>query len=168
MCKKIREHLSLPILVGFVLVIWVAAPLGVELVVGSDRAEAGQFGDLYGSVNALFSGLAFAVLIYTITLQRKDLALQQQQLKAQLDEMVESRQELKKQAKAQHALAIATVGQIRAMRIRVEIDEVLRFAERNFRYRNSNHHKKDMSNFVNELNQLVDDLAASINDSEAS
>lgn len=38
----------------------------------------GQFGDLFGSVNALFSGLAFAGLIITIRQQHKDLEYQRQ------------------------------------------------------------------------------------------
>lgn len=38
----------------------------------------GQFGDLFGSVNALFSGLAFAGLVITIIQQRHDLQLQRQ------------------------------------------------------------------------------------------
>ena len=42
----------------------------------SDSAEQGQFGDQFGAVNALFSGLAFAGLIFTIILQKKELSLQ--------------------------------------------------------------------------------------------
>lgn len=42
---------------------------------GLSDAERGTFGDQFGAVNALFSGLAFAGLIYTIILQRKDLKL---------------------------------------------------------------------------------------------
>lgn len=38
----------------------------------------GQFGDLFGSVNALFSGFAFAGLVITIIQQRHDLQLQRQ------------------------------------------------------------------------------------------
>lgn len=38
----------------------------------------GQFGDLFGAVNALFSGLAFAGLIITIRQQHKDLEYQRQ------------------------------------------------------------------------------------------
>ena len=45
-----------------------------------DYNVRGQFGDKFGSVNALFSGLAFAGLIYTIILQRKDLQLQKKDL----------------------------------------------------------------------------------------
>lgn len=40
----------------------------------------GQFGDVFGAANALFSSLAFAGLIYTALLQRAELALQREEL----------------------------------------------------------------------------------------
>lgn len=46
----------------------------------SDEAKQGQFGDMFGAVNALFTALAFAGLIYTVLLQRDQLALQQQEI----------------------------------------------------------------------------------------
>lgn len=52
----------------------------------------GQFGDMFGAVNALFSGLAFAGLIITLILQRKELVLQR-------DELQMTREELKNQRK---------------------------------------------------------------------
>lgn len=45
-----------------------------------DWEKRGQFGDVFGAVNALFSGLAFAGLIFAILLQREDLELQRQEL----------------------------------------------------------------------------------------
>lgn len=39
----------------------------------SDTAVRGQFGDKFGAINALFSGFAFAGIIFTIFLQRRDL-----------------------------------------------------------------------------------------------
>ena len=60
----------------------------------------GQFGDLFGSINALFSGLAFLGLIYAILLQRKELSLQREELKLQREEMAGSRAELKHQVSA--------------------------------------------------------------------
>lgn len=45
-----------------------------------DPNKRGTFGDQFGAVNALFSGLAFAGLIYTIILQRRDLELQRNDL----------------------------------------------------------------------------------------
>jgi len=54
----------------------------------------GTYGDMFGAVNALFSGLAFAGIILTILLQRKELSLQREELK-------ETRKELKRTADAQ-------------------------------------------------------------------
>lgn len=42
----------------------------------------GQFGDMFGAINALFTGLAFAGLIVTIILQTQELGLQRDELKA--------------------------------------------------------------------------------------
>ena len=75
--------------------------------------ERGQFGDLFGSVNALFAGLAFAGLIYAILLQRQELQLQREELRLQREEMAASREQLTAQAAAQVALFRATVGQVR-------------------------------------------------------
>lgn len=56
--------------------------------------ERGTFGDMFGSVNALFSGLAFAGIIFTVLLQRQELQLQRHELKLQREEIIESRKEL--------------------------------------------------------------------------
>ena len=52
--------------------------------------DRGTFGDMFGGVNTLFSGLAFAGVIYAIFLQRKELELQR-------EELVQTREELKGQ-----------------------------------------------------------------------
>jgi hypothetical protein len=56
--------------------------------------DRGTFGDMFGSVNSLFSGLAFAGVIYAILLQSKELELQREELKL-------TREELSKSALAQ-------------------------------------------------------------------
>lgn len=43
-------------------------------------ADRSNFGGTFGSINALFSGLAFAGIIYTILLQRRELSLQRREL----------------------------------------------------------------------------------------
>ena len=58
--------------------------------------EPGTLGDSFGMVNALFSALAFAFLIYTSLLQTEELKLQRQELK-------ENREELARTADAQDA-----------------------------------------------------------------
>lgn len=62
-----------------------------------DPNKRGTFGDQFGAVNALFSGLAFAGLIYTIILQRRDLELQRNDLRLQREELALTRQEMEEQ-----------------------------------------------------------------------
>lgn len=63
--------------------------------------NAGEFGDMFGAVNALFSGLAFAVLIFTIHLQKGELALQRRELELTRDEMSGQRVALERQSDTQ-------------------------------------------------------------------
>ncbi len=53
----------------------------------------GQLGDSFGSLNALFSGLALAGIIFTILLQRRELSMQREELKLQRNEMIATRKE---------------------------------------------------------------------------
>ncbi len=56
------------------------------LVSPGGTPEAGQFGDQFGAVNALFSGLAFAGVIYALVLQRNDLRMQREEMAMQREE----------------------------------------------------------------------------------
>ena len=62
-----------------------------------DWSNRGTFGDQFGAVNALFSGLAFAGLIVTILLQRRDLRLQRKDLRMQRKELELTRKEMEDQ-----------------------------------------------------------------------
>jgi hypothetical protein len=114
-------------LLVLVLTLWV----GSYFVVGAlnlTLEQRGQFGDMFGAVNSLFTGLAFAGLIATIFLQRDELALQRTELQLQRDEMILSRGELANQAKVQHAQYLATLGQIKVASKQALIEEaVMRF-----------------------------------------
>ncbi len=59
--------------------------------------KRGQFGDLFGAVNALFSGLAFAGLIITIRQQHKDLEYQRQAIEQTNREMQNQTEEFNQQ-----------------------------------------------------------------------
>lgn len=79
----------------------------------SDSEKRGQFGDMFGFIGALFSGLAFAGLIVTmlqqredlqnqkdeIKIQRQDLEAQTEALKLQKEEIAQANKELKEQNK---------------------------------------------------------------------
>ncbi len=60
---------------------WWFAPLLVNRPGSYD--EAGQRGDMFGSINALFTCLAFCGLLYTIIMQRRELAEARQNSKNQ-------------------------------------------------------------------------------------
>jgi hypothetical protein len=60
--------------------------------------ERGTFGDMFGAVNALFSGLAFAGIIYTILLQRQELELQRRELAETRKELEGQKLQLERQA----------------------------------------------------------------------
>ena len=46
----------------------------------TNPTSRGQFGDMFGAVNALFSGLAFAGVVVAIFMQREDLNLQREEM----------------------------------------------------------------------------------------
>jgi hypothetical protein len=64
------------LLFGAVVALWFAT-LCVLVLLLPDWEKRGQFGDLFGSVKALFSGLAFAALYSSIRLQQSQLEIQQ-------------------------------------------------------------------------------------------
>ena len=90
-----------------VLLLWALAPVVVAYFY-PDLAHRGQVGDLFGSVNALFSGLAFAGVIIAILLQSEELELQRHEIAANRAELAraataqeESREALQKTIYAQ-------------------------------------------------------------------
>lgn len=61
-----------------ILVVWLLTPsfiewwMGIKLSSPNGRESLGQFGDLFGAINALFSGVAFAGLLVTIRQQKRE------------------------------------------------------------------------------------------------
>ena len=83
----------------FVGAFWYWVPrLIVPLYYTANIEKQGAFGDTYGSVNALFTGLAFAGLIITLILQMKELRLQREELCQQRQEFVGTRKALEDQS----------------------------------------------------------------------
>lgn len=74
--------------------IWYLTYLLLKDLEPSDR---GTLGDMFGTINALFSGLAFAGIIFTILLQRKELRYQRDELKETREEFIIQNKTLKNQ-----------------------------------------------------------------------
>jgi len=117
-------------LVVAVLALWVAAPLVVINLLPA-WSERGQFGDIFGSVNALFSGLAFVGLFWALRvqqsqleLQRDELKLQREELKLQREEMAASRHELTRQVDVQRALFRASAAQVTVASVQAQIEAI--------------------------------------------
>ena len=80
------------VIVGVVIVFGVIAS---QIWVSSE--ERSGFGDLFGFLNTVFTGLAFAGVIATLILQKKDLDLTRRELKRQADSLDQSQKALNKQ-----------------------------------------------------------------------
>lgn len=79
-----------------------------------DWNKRASFGDMFGSVNALFSGFALAGVIYAILLQRQELQLQRRELEL-------TREELHRSAEAQEKSEEALREQIKQMQEQTEL-----------------------------------------------
>ena len=93
-----RPILRIALLLTIVAVVWISVT-GLIAIYFSDWNTRGTVGDTFGAVNALFSGLAFAGLIYALMLQQQELSLQRDEiegtrhvLERQLEEMKSSRE----------------------------------------------------------------------------
>jgi len=108
--NRVRIPIGLLLLLLFVACIWLAYwDWIIRCIFEKDSwATRGQFGDMFGALNALFSGLAFAGIIYTIRQQSEDLELQREELKL-------TRQELTKSAEAQKKAEEALNNQAKTM-----------------------------------------------------
>lgn len=80
-----------------------------------DISNSGQFGDMFGGINALFSGLAFLGVIYAVILQRKELELQRKELEL-------TRNELKRTAEAQEKSEQALSKQAESLKMTAKLN----------------------------------------------
>lgn len=91
---------GLHVLIGILVVFSLWLLLGVFLPpLMSESVSAGTFGDQFGAVNALFSGLAFAGVIYAVILQSKELELQRSELEQTREVLREQKAQLEEQNK---------------------------------------------------------------------
>jgi len=77
--------------------------------------DIASFGDMFGGINAIFSGLAFLGVIYTIILQGKELQLQREELRL-------TREELKRTAVAQEKSEHALSKQAESLRLTAKLN----------------------------------------------
>ena len=105
------------VLIVIILIMWDYIP--GRLAKDFTLANKGLFGDSYGSVNALFTGLAFAALICTLLLQQRAIHLQRKDYLATLDEMRISSEEMTKQTKNQKDQNNIQIKQNQLLRLQI-------------------------------------------------
>lgn len=123
-------------------------------------ASRSAFGDLFGAVNALFSGLAFLGLIVAIILQRKELEEQRKEIRQS------------RIAQAESAEALQLQSQISGLNARVEainhimdgLDRRIKHAESSDRFNSDEivrelreeqeKYNNDLKTLLSELNQI--------------
>lgn len=89
----------------------------------SSAEHAGQFGDAFGALNALFTALAFAAVWASSRTQQRELSLQRDALELQRQELQETREELRRTAEAQEKLVAASeLASERTLRAYVNVE----------------------------------------------
>jgi hypothetical protein len=76
-----------------VVALWIVTAFLVPLFFGCPTSAA-EFGDMFGGLNTLFSGLAFVVLIFALRLQSQELALQRSELQLTRQELAGQKEQL--------------------------------------------------------------------------
>ena len=101
--KKLRNKKNKAILIWAPVCIcslWVFSWMLIDLWYKHGTGDSvGTFGDKFGAINALFSGLAFAGLIMTLVLQKEELEAQREELKQTREELEGQKKEFEIQNK---------------------------------------------------------------------
>lgn len=158
---KVESDKLWPLIILFILisVTWAVSFLFVYNNISS-WTNRGTFGDSFGAVNALFSGLAFGGIIYTILLQRKELTLQRQ-------ELAETRVELGRSADAQEKSEQALTSQIESMKISAKLNALNSLVEaygteeektKKINLTASNNAKKKKEMFLTEIENTLKEI----------
>jgi len=82
------------IIIYGILVIYLSWPISEFSI-----ADSGTFGDSFGFLTSLYSGLAFAILIVTLNMQKEELKLQRQELAFTREELRKQKEEFATQNK---------------------------------------------------------------------
>lgn len=114
--KILRKMRRLDVLIlALVVLILFLMPVLLQMYLDIDENHLGVYGDFFGSINAFVSALAFAGLIFTIVLQRRDLQLQRLELQL-------TREELKRQAEAQENSVKEQSAQVELLKEQINKD----------------------------------------------
>lgn len=81
--NKVKSSNSFLVFSGFIVFFWLCGWIFIDIYI-PDVIERGVFGDKFGAINTLFSGLALAGIISTLLVQKETLKLQNEEFDAML------------------------------------------------------------------------------------
>ncbi|WP_420322747.1 hypothetical protein [Flagellimonas sp.] len=156
-----KNHLLIKLILMVVLIWGLSAVLIILFL--SEWSDRGTFGDLFGAVNALFSALAFAVLIYTIILQREE-------IKQNREEIILNRKELEKSSKLQRKAQDVLIKQVEQTHLSAKMNAMRTLIDY---YNNQISNPKSTEETIEkarlkrrQIISQIDDLIDGLNDSE--
>lgn len=83
-------------------IIWGICAVFIQDLIPANE-QRGQFGDMFGAVNSLISGLALAGIVISLIFQRRDIELTLEEMNRQVEEMAGSKKFLEQQSKTLHS-----------------------------------------------------------------
>lgn len=110
----IKDKWFVLVTIATIILIFGSWILYYHLLSGLPDNKKSAFGDMFGGLNSLFSGLALAGIILTIVLQKKELSLQRQ-------ELISTKKELKRTADSQEKSEIALNRQAENLKISAKL-----------------------------------------------
>lgn len=82
---------------SIVIILWILSAILISIFYSMPE-ERGTFGDMFGAINALFSGLAFLGLIIALILQKKELEEQRKEIRNSIEAQNISAKAMREQA----------------------------------------------------------------------
>ncbi len=111
----------------------------------------GTFGDMFGAINALFTGITLAGLIYTIYQQQKDMKTSREETKRSIAAQENAAEALKRQAELLHRTATLNAYSIMINSYNHLIQEL-----KDFNIKNK--YKQEREVCMNKLKEAFDEL----------
>jgi hypothetical protein len=111
------------LLLIIVLILWCFFPIIIRNFVSAENNQ-NLFGNVYEALNSLFSGFAFAGLIFTIIQQNNQLKMQKEELSLQRHELELTRIELNRSASAQESTEKSIKSQAMLMEYSARLDGI--------------------------------------------
>lgn len=120
--ESTSKQMRLGTLMALVFLAWVSYWI-ITWCYFKDWKNGGVFGDSFGAINSLFSGLALAGIIYTVYLQKEELSLQRKELSDTRKEFKIQNRTLKKQRFESTFFSLITLHHAIVDKISIEVDK---------------------------------------------